>query len=263
LHSPESLSPAPGLALIFFYLGLRWGLFSSVHSFVVSGRGARQGASLLVFLSLAPLVLGSWPASSRAGLVSAALGGGLALVALVFVDDALGPLVGQSWLRPALWALLPLSVALSPGRSWLSPLPLCLSLLGRPEAPGGLRHFFLFLGLGVAGIAGSRYSQAELAPESLGLWVSLGESWLSCWSAPLSASSAASLGQLAYEHSLTRLNLGFLRRVGAADILQQSLLGVGGGVLALSSFTPLVEPLLGLGLGVGLLSLLARKAPSL
>lgn len=263
LHSPARLGPLPGLALLLFYLGLRWGLFSSVHSFVVAGRGSRQGAIFALFICLAPLLGGSWPPLSRASLVSWALGGGLGLLALVFLDDALGPVLGQSWLRPALWALLPLLCGPRPSRLWLGPVPLGLSVVTRPSPPGGLRHYLLVVSLVAAGLLGSRYSQAELPQGGLSLWVSLGESWVSCWSDTPPPGPAASLGLASYEHSLTRLNLGFLRRVGAADILQQSLAWSGGASLALSSFTPLVEPLIGLGLGLGLAGLLARKAPSL
>lgn len=72
---------------------------------------------------------------------------------------------------------------------------------------------------------------------------------------------SASLGHLVYEHSSSRMNLSFLRRVGSVDILQQALSYRGGWCLALSGASPLAEPLLGLGLGLGLLVLLARKAP--
>ena len=66
---------------------------------------------------------------------------------------------------------------------------------------------------------------------------------------------------MCYETSLAKLNLRVLRRLGAADTLQQTLSHAGLS-LSLAVGSPLAETLLGLGLGLGLLVLLANKAPS-
>ena len=77
LHWPRQLSLLPGLSVLFFYLGLRWGLFSSVHSFVVSGRGSRQGALALLFLlALLPALWGPGQGWRRPSNLSLATGGG-------------------------------------------------------------------------------------------------------------------------------------------------------------------------------------------
>lgn len=233
-----------------------------MHSFVVSGRGAGQGSAFFLFALSCPwLLAGRWPASQRASVSSLALGAGLGLSALVFLDDSLGPLLGQAWLRPALWALLLAYSGGRPSLSWLGPLPLGVGFLFSP-GPGSasLGHGALILGLAGAGLLGSRHFQVEAGPAGLGSWVSLGESFLAAWSEGASPVRSR-LGSVFYEYSSARLNLPFLRRAGSADILQQSLCPLSSGLAAVSPATPLVEPLAGLGLGAGLACLLFRKAP--
>lgn len=263
-HSPSRLGGWLGGALLLFYLGLRWGLFSSVHSFVVAGRGAGQSALLALFLAVLGPGLGRGlprPRPRPSG-VSLSLAGGVALASLVFVDDSLGPTLGSAWLRPALWALLLAYGGPAVGRALISPLPLCLGWLASLGWPRqGLCHFFFFLGLGVAGLFGAQHFCAETPLGGASLSLVCREPWLSAWSEVGGRPLSALLGVVSYEHTLPRLNTAFLRRLGVADVLQQSVAQASGLTLSLSGGVLLIEALLGLGLGLGLALLLGRKAP--
>lgn len=232
-----------------------------MHSFVVAGRGARQSALFLLSLGLTPLFLGSWPRRPRLSGPGAALSFSILLVCLVFADDSIGPLLGQAWLRPSLWLLVLLYSGGQPSLPAASPLPLGLASCVGARLGSSWGHSLLFLSLAAASVLSPGHLQIEPPEGVLGIWVSCGETWLSCWSESLSSQPGAGLGFVFYESSLARLNLSFLRRVGSVDILQQSLLRVGPWCVALSNSTPLIEPLLGLSLAWGLACLVCRKAP--
>lgn len=85
-----------------FYLGLRLGLFSSVHSFVSAMGGPRQGAATqLAFIALLAWA-GAWPRSARLDFAGLALLLGLNLLGAAFAEDFLGWFSGLAWLRSSL-----------------------------------------------------------------------------------------------------------------------------------------------------------------
>ena len=219
-------------SLLFFFFGLRLGLFSSVHSFVLGGQGGAQlSFSLCLLLVLGTALLTRGSAKQRRPLPALCI---LALVApltLFFVDDLLGQPLGSKWLKLLLWLPLAAPALWHNQPLYLSPLPTAtlawpsLLRLGKLSRA----HTVLFASLAPCVLlSAGGISIVALRPVVDPL-VSCGESFLSEWS--LLAPSLLQSQSLC-THSLTstylsllaRPHLPYSRRLGMVDCVQQSIL---------------------------------------
>lgn len=232
LHTTPRVPPVwMAFSLLFFFFGLRLGLFSSVHSFVVGGHIAGQLSLALLVLGLcALLVLCRSPAKRAQNLALVVLVQAVAYVVAFFLNDAAAEPLRAGVLRLLLW--LPLLACMLPSAGvlpWL-PLPVVaqawhtfVSSSSRPSL-----H---------AVVASSATLASLLGGQSVCLI--LGQGWLEglsvCGEAGFSSiglyelSPANSSGLAApgwantYAHTLTRPHLAYARRLSLVDMVQQTL----------------------------------------